>query len=50
MHLFADAAKVLDGKTPFSIAENPMVMFAPFSVTIANNYAGMFSIDHIHND
>lgn len=50
MHLFADAAKVLDGTTSFSIAENPMVMFAPFSVTIANNYAGMFSIDHIHND
>jgi hypothetical protein len=41
---------VLDGTTAISIADNPMVMFAPFSVNIANNYAGMFSIDHIHND
>ncbi len=50
MHLFGDAGKVLNGATNVSIAANPMVMFADYSVNIANNYAGMFKIDHIHND
>ena len=49
-HLFADAAKVLNGTTNVSIAANSMVMFAPFSVNIANNYQSMFRIDHVHND
>jgi hypothetical protein len=50
MHIYADAGKVLDGATPISIVANSTVMFTPFSQTIANNYAGMFSIDHIHNE
>ena len=50
IHILADALKVLNGPTPISIAANPMVMFNPFSVNIANNYQSMFKIDHIHND
>ncbi|ULQ51283.1 MbnP family protein [Flavihumibacter fluvii] len=50
VHILADALKVLNGPTPVSIAANPMVMFSPYSVNIANNYQSMFSIDHIHND
>ena len=50
MHILADALKVLNGPVPISIAANPMVMFSPFSVNIADNYKSMFTIDHIHND
>lgn len=50
IHILADALKVLNGPTNVSIAANPMVMFSPYSVNIANNYQSMFSIDHIHND
>lgn len=49
-HLFADAAKVLNGPTNVSIGANSMVMFSPYSVNIANNYQSMFKIDHVHND
>jgi hypothetical protein len=50
MHLLIDAKKVLDGSTNVSIAANSMVMFTDYSVNIANNYANMFKIDHVHND
>ena len=50
VHIFADAGKILDGTTHISIAENSMVHFSDISAEIANNYAAMFSIDHIHND
>ena len=50
MHLLVDAKKVLDGGTNISIAANSMVMFSDYSVNIANNYANMFKIDHVHND
>jgi hypothetical protein len=50
IHIMADAARVMNGSTNVSIAANSAVMFAPYSVNIANNYANMFSIDHIHND
>ena len=50
MHLLIDAKKVLNGATNVSIAANSMVMFNDYSVNIANNYANMFKIDHVHND
>ncbi len=50
IHIMADIAKVMNGSTNVSIAANTTVMFMPYSVNIANNYAGMFNIDHIHND
>ena len=50
IHIFADAAKVFDGSTNISIAAHTTVLFEPFSVNVAKNYAGMFTINHIHND
>lgn len=49
LHLKVDAAKIFSGGTTISIAENPNVMFSPFSANIANNYANMFSLDFVHN-
>ncbi len=50
IHLFADIEKLMDAKQQVSVAAHSMVMFDDFSATIANNYANMFSVDHIHND
>lgn len=50
IHLLADAAKVMNGPTNISIATHTTVMFNDYSVNIANNYASMFSVDHVHND
>jgi hypothetical protein len=50
VHIFADAGKILDGSTHISIAANSTVHFSEVSVDIANNYASMFNVDHIHND
>lgn len=49
-HIYVDAAKVLNGTTNIDFSANPVVMFNPYSVNIANNYANMFLIEHIHND
>jgi hypothetical protein len=49
VHLFVDALKMFTGTTNVSIAAEPMVMFDPFSVNIANNYATMFKHDHTEN-
>lgn len=48
MHLLADIMRIFDATPNVSIAANPTVMFAPFSSTIAGNYATMFSVDHVH--
>ncbi|MFZ4057994.1 MAG: MbnP family protein [Ferruginibacter sp.] len=50
VHILADALKVLNGSTNISLAASPMVMFNPASVSIANNYQNMFTVDHVHND
>jgi hypothetical protein len=47
IHINADIEKVFTGKTAFSIAEIPSVMFSDFSTTIADNYSTMFSVSHI---
>ncbi len=49
IHLNVDASKVVDGSTKVNFNTNSFVMFTPYSINIANNYAAMFSIDHIHN-
>ncbi len=43
LYITVDAGKLFDGPTPFKIADYPDVMVSPFSATIANNYATMFS-------
>lgn len=40
----ADLKKIFTGPIPFSVAENSSVMFSPFCMTIADNYATMFSV------
>ncbi len=50
IHLLVDAKKVLNGTTNVSIKDYSMVMFNEYSVNIANNYANMFTIDHVHNE
>lgn len=47
LFLKADASKVMNGTTTVSIAAKTTVMFAPYSVNIANNYATMFSFERI---
>lgn len=50
IHIVADIMKVFNGPpTQLSVARNTTVMFAPFSVEIANNYSKMFEYDHVHN-
>ncbi len=39
----ADIAKVFTGSQNISLAENNIILFEPFSVNVANNYAVMFS-------
>lgn len=48
MHIIADVLKVFNGSTNISLAQNPTVMFSPFSVNVANNYAAMFEYHHMH--
>lgn len=49
IHLLVDVLKMFNGSPNVSIAANPMVMFDPFSASIANNYASMFSHAHTEN-
>ncbi len=49
VHIKADVLKIFNGNPNISIAANPSVHFAPFSVNIANNYVHMFKYDHMHN-
>ena len=44
MAISADVKNMFTGAIPFSVAENASVMFSPFCVTIADNYATMFSV------
>jgi len=50
VHLMTDVLKFFDGNTQINIATHPVVMFDDFSVTIADNFNGMFRHDHTHND
>lgn len=49
VHLNVDASKVIDGSTKVDFNTHSFVMFTPFSVNIANNYANMFTLDQVHN-
>ncbi|MCS6967058.1 MAG: hypothetical protein RMJ44_02640 [Cytophagales bacterium] len=48
MHIIADVLKVFNGPNTISLAQNPTVMFSPFSVNVANNYQHMFEYHHMH--
>jgi hypothetical protein len=49
IHLMVDVLYVFTGNANVSIAAHPMSMFDDYSITIANNYAAMFSHDHTEN-
>lgn len=49
IHLLVDALKLFNGTNTLSIAANSMVMFDPYSSTIAGNFNGMFAHDHTEN-
>ncbi|QDK82059.1 hypothetical protein EXU85_27010 [Spirosoma sp. KCTC 42546] len=47
IRIATDVMKIFDGPTKLSIAQNPSVMFEPFSTSIADNYVQMFSYDRV---
>jgi len=49
IHLLVDALKLFNGTNTLSIAAHSMVMFDPYSTSIAGNFAGMFAHDHTEN-
>lgn len=50
VHMLVDILKIFEGTSNLKINEDAGVMFGPRSVDIANNYAKMFMVHHIHND
>ena len=48
-HVVVDVKEMFQNPSTLSIRANPVVMFAPYSTTIAANYHDMFRLDHIHN-
>lgn len=48
-HLFVDVLEMFKSPTNISIAANPYSHAGPYSKTVADNYADMFLIDHVHN-
>ncbi|MBK9961900.1 MAG: hypothetical protein IPP06_11400 [Saprospiraceae bacterium] len=48
-HLKVDIMEMFKSPTTVSVAQYPTVMVNPYSATIANNFADMFTLDHIHN-
>ena len=49
VHLFVDVLEMFANPTVISVAANPTSHAGPYSKTVADNYADMFSIDHVHN-
>ena len=50
IHLLADVLNIFTGVSNIPIANNNFVMSTSAkSAAIANNYAGMFRFDHLHN-
>jgi hypothetical protein len=48
-HLYVDVLEMFANPTTISVATNPTSHAGPYSKTVADNYADMFSIDHVHN-
>lgn len=49
VHMFVDALEIFTSPTNISVADNPISHVGSFSKILADNYADMFSIDHVHN-
>lgn len=48
-HLYVDVLQMFTSPTNISIAANPYSHAGAYSKTVADNYADMFIIDHVHN-
>lgn len=48
-HLYVDALEMFTNPTNISVAANPTSHAGPYSKTVADNYADMFQLDHVHN-
>jgi hypothetical protein len=49
LHLMVDILKMFDGPAKINIAAQPVVMFDPFSTTVAGHLTGLFIHDHTEN-
>jgi hypothetical protein len=49
IHLLVDALKLFNGTTNIKLSDYPVVMTSAYSANVANNYLGMFVVDHVHN-
>ena len=50
IHLLIDAKKIFDGPDKVSLATTNNVHSPALGTPIADNYRGMFVVDHVHND
>lgn len=48
-HLYVDVLEMFTSPTNISVAANPTSHAGPYSKTVANNYADMITLDHVHN-
>ena len=48
-HVEVEIMEIFKAPTTVSVAANPTVMVTPYSQSIANNYADMFELHHVHN-
>lgn len=48
-HLYVDVLEMFTSPANINIATNPTSHAGPYSATVANNYADMFTLDHVHN-
>lgn len=48
-HIYVDILEMFTRPNNISVATNPKVHAGPFSKNLADNYADMFILDHVHN-
>lgn len=48
-HLYVDVLEMFTNPVNISVATNPTSHAGPYSKTVADNYADMFVLDHVHN-
>lgn len=48
-HLYVDVLEMFTNPTNISVAANPTSHAGPFSKTVADNYADMITLNHVHN-
>lgn len=50
VHVYADALQAFTSPMNYSIASGAVIHMPTMGAMIANNYADMFTLDHVHND